>query len=120
MPLAHSLFEQPWPDDFSYFQVGFIVDDIAASASDWTEVFGVGPFFVREPLETAWVFGGKAGLVPLQVATSWAGPVQIELVKQCCDRPSLFRDDYWGRSSGFHQFCTVTPDYDGKKQHYEK
>jgi Glyoxalase/Bleomycin resistance protein/Dioxygenase superfamily len=120
MPLPHALFEEDWPEDFRYFQMGFVVDDIPASAAKWSEVFGVGPFFVSDPVEAPWLFRGQPGSVTIQIATSWAGPVQIELIKQWCDRPSMFREDYWGRSTGFHQICTVTPDYDGKKAHYER
>jgi hypothetical protein len=120
MSPSHPLFEQRWPDDFSYFQMGFVVDDIVTAAALWSEVFGVGPFFVYDPAEVPWRLRGEEAFVTMQVATSWAGPVQIELIKQHCDRPSIFQETYWGRSTGFHQVCTVTPDYDGKKQHYER
>ena len=49
-----------------------------------------------------------------------AGPVQIELIKQHDDRASVYRDLFAKGESGFHQLCTVTPDYDGKKAHYER
>ena len=44
----------------------------------------------------------------------------IELIKQHCDRPSVFRDWSTGKVSGLHQLCTVTADYEGRKAHYER
>ena len=41
--------------------------------------------------------------------------MQIELIQQHCDRPSVFRDWSQRRRPAFHQLCTVTPDYDGRK-----
>ena len=46
--------------------------------------------------------------------------MQIELIKQHCHRPSVFRDWSTGNVSGLHQLCTVTADYEGKKAHYER
>ena len=51
---------------------------------------------------------------------SQAGPVQIELIQQHCDRPSVYRDLVGKGESGFHQLCTVTADYDGKIAYYEQ
>ena len=56
----------------------------------------------------------------MQVAVAQAGPVQIELIKQYCDRPSVYRDLVDQGESGFHQLCTVTPRLPRKKAHYEQ
>ena len=118
--VPHALFEQKWPEgQFCYFQMGFVVDDIGAAAHDWARVFGVGPFFVNPPVDARWRFQGHDAEVTMQIATSWAGPVQIELVKQHCERPSIFGPPLWAGSTGFHQVCTVTPDFDAKKRHYQ-
>ena len=58
--------------------------------------------------------------VDVQVAVAQAGPVQIELIKQHCDRAERLPRLSASGGSGFHQLCTVTPDYDGKKAHYEQ
>jgi hypothetical protein len=54
----------------------------------------------------------------MQIAVAQAGPVQIELIEQRCDRASVFRDLFAAGQSGFHQLCTVAPDYDGKKGYF--
>ena len=119
--ITHRLFQQPWPEgEFRMFQLGFVVDDVVGAATHWSRVFGVGPFHVLPPIELPCTYRGTASAVDLQVAVAQAGPVQIELIQQHCDRPSVFRDLVDKGESGFHQLCTVTPDYDGKKAHYER
>jgi hypothetical protein len=116
---AHRLFEQPWPDgEFRFFQLGFVADDLLATAARWASVHGVGPFHVLPPTEVSCSYRGTQSAVEMQIAVAQAGPVQIELIEQRCDRPSVFRDLFAKGRSGFHQLCTVAPDYDGKKAHY--
>jgi hypothetical protein len=116
----HPLYEQPWPDgEFRFFQLGFLVEDVLAAAATWARVFGVGPFHVLPIAEQHAIYRGAENSISIQVAVAQAGPVQIELIQQLCDRPSIFRDWHRGRISGLHQLCTVTSDYDGKKAHYQ-
>jgi Glyoxalase/Bleomycin resistance protein/Dioxygenase superfamily len=114
------LFQQPWPDgEYRFFQLGFIVDDLLDTAARWASVFGVGPFHVLPRIEVACTYRGTDSAVAVQVAVAQAGPVQIELIKQHCDRPSVYRDLFPAGESGFHQLCTVTTDYDAKQAYYE-
>jgi hypothetical protein len=118
-PPAHPLFTQPWPEgEFRFFQLGFVVDDLVTSARRWVDVFGVGPFHVLPRMEVACTYRGADSLVEMQVAVAQAGPVQIELIQQHCDRPSIYRDLFGRGETGLHQLSTVTADYDGKKAHY--
>ncbi|XVQ14133.1 VOC family protein [Spirillospora sp. CA-255316] len=118
---AHPLFDQAWPEgEYRFFQLGFLVDDLLGAASTWARVFGVGPFHVLPVVDQHATYCGRENTVTLQVAVAQAGPVQIELVQQHCDRPSIFREWHRGRVSGLHQLCTVTQDYDGRKAHYER
>jgi hypothetical protein len=45
--------------------------------------------------------------------------VQIELIQQHDDTPSLYRDWSKNATSAFHQVATVTSDYAGKLAHFE-
>jgi hypothetical protein len=115
------LFQQQWPEgEYRLFQLGFVVDDLLGAAAHWARVFGVGPFHVLPPIEQPCTYRGTESGVNIQVAVAQAGPVQIELMQQHCDRPSVYRDLFGKGESGFHQLCTVTRDYDGKKAHYER
>jgi Glyoxalase/Bleomycin resistance protein/Dioxygenase superfamily len=114
------MFEQPWPEgEFRFFQLGFLVADVFEAMDHWTKVYGVGPFHLLPVIEQELTSHGVPANITIQVAVTQAGPVQIELVQQLCDRPSIFQDWHRGRVSGLHQLCTVTPDYEGRKAHYE-
>ena len=119
-PPAHPLFEQPWPEgEFRFFQLGHVVDDVFAACAAWVRTFGIGPFHVLPVVEQRATYGGEMRAVQIQVAVAQAGPVQIELIQQHCQTPSIFQDWSRGGSSAFHQIATVTDDYDGKKAHFE-
>lgn len=114
-----TLYQQPWPaegDGFRFFQLGFVVDDVVRAAGRWASVFGVGPFHVLPPADVPCTYRGAETGVALQVGVAQAGPVQIELIEQRCDRPSVFRE--LATPTGFHQLCTVTPDHDGTVASY--
>jgi hypothetical protein len=119
--IEHRLFQQPWPEgEYRFFQLGFVVDDLLVAAARWASVYGIGPFHVLPPIETSCTYRGAQSAVNLQVGVAQAGPIQIELIKQHCDRASIFRDLFGKGESGFHQLCTVSPDYDGTRAHYER
>jgi hypothetical protein len=115
----HRLYEQSWPSgDFCFFQLGFVADDLLTTAARWARVHGIGPFHVLPPTEVSCTYRGTESTLEMQIAVAQAGPVQIELIEQRCERPSVFRDLFGPGRSGFHQLCTVAPDYEGKKTHY--
>jgi len=119
--IPHRLFEQAWPEgEYRLFQLGFIVDDLVGAAERWALVHGVGPFHMPPRAEAHCTYRGAAATIDVQVAVAQAGPVQIELIKQHCDRPSVYRDLVAGGRSRFHQLCTVTADYDRTAAHYEQ
>lgn len=117
---AHPLFEQAWPEgEYRFFQLGHVVDDVLAASATWARVFGIGPFHVLPVTEQQLTYGNESRSIRLQVAVAQAGPLQIELIQQHCDTPSIYRE--WSRdgTSTFHQMATVTSDYDAKKAHFE-
>ena len=118
---AHPLYEQSWPEgEYRFFQLGFYVDDLIAAARRWATVFGVGPFSLLPRRVSTSTYRGHEAECEVQLAAAQAGPVQIELVHQFCDRPSIYRELFPTDGNGLHQLCTVTSDYDGKKAHYER
>ena len=119
MPMEHRLYQQHWPDgEFRFFQLGFVVDDLLAASERWARVYGVGPFHVLPPVEVPCTYRGTESEIAMQIAIAQAGPVQIELIEQRRERASVFRDLFAKAQSGFHQLCTVTPDYEGKKGYF--
>jgi hypothetical protein len=117
--IAHRLFQQPWPEgEYRLFQIGFVVNDLIGTATRWARVFGVGPFHVLPRMQVACTYRGAASTIDMQVCVAQAGPVQVELIEQHSDGPSVFRDMFEPGASGFHQLCTLARDYDGAKAHY--
>lgn len=113
------MFEQPWPDgDFRFFQIGHVVDDVLAASAAWAATFGVGPFHVLPVVEQRADYGGDVRTVRIQVAVAQAGPVQIELIQQHGDTPSIYSEWSRGGTSAFHQIATVTYEYDAKLAHF--
>lgn len=116
----HPLYEQDWPEgEYRFFQLGFVVPDLTSAAERWATVFGVGPFTVLPAMEVACTYRGTDTVIPMQVAGAQAGPVQIELIHQGDDQPSVFRDVFAAHENGFHQICSVTSDYEGKVAHLQ-
>ena len=112
------LYAQAWPEgDYRFFQLGFVVDDLVAVARRWASVHGVGPFHVLPVVEQVVVADGVSSAVSMQVGVAQAGPVQIELIQQHCDRPSIFREWTLDGARPFHQVATVTPHYEARKAH---
>ena len=115
-PTPHRLFQQAWPEgEYRMFQLGFVVDDLLAAADRWVRVFGVGPFHVMPRVSSSCRYRGTDSYVDIHIAVAQAGPVQIELIQDFTDGPSVFRDVH-----GLHQVSTLTRDYDGRKAHYER
>jgi hypothetical protein len=119
--LEHRLYEQPWPEgEYRFVQIGHVVDDVIGAAAAWARTFGIGPFHVLPIVDQRLrLSDGETRTLRVQVAAAQAGPVQIELIQQHCDTPSIYRDWSRGGTSTFHQIATVTRDYDAKKRHYE-
>jgi hypothetical protein len=117
---SHPLFEQPWPEgEYRFFQLGHVVDDIVRAAGRWSSTFGIGPFHVLPVVDQKLTYAdGDVRTSKIQVGVAQVGPVQIELIQQHCDTPSLYRD--WSKegASAFHQVATVTSDYDAKLSHF--
>jgi len=74
-------------------QNGYVVRDIEAAMRHWTERLGVGPFFYveRAPIED-FRYQGKPSDLEVSIALSNSGPLQIELIQQRNDAPSMYRE----------------------------
>ena len=73
-------------------QNGYVVRDIEAEMNHWVEVLGVGPWFYMEsiPVED-FRYKGEPSPLDFSVALANSGDLQIELIQQNNDAPSLVR-----------------------------
>ena len=74
-------------------QNGYVVRDIETALAHWTEVLGVGPFFYfeRVPIED-FRYRGEPSPLEVSIALANWGELQIELIEQRNDAPSMYRD----------------------------
>ena len=74
-------------------QNGYVVRDIEAALLHWTGVMGVGPFWYieRAPLQ-AFHYRGEPSPLEVSIALANSGDLQIELIEQRNDAPSMYRD----------------------------
>jgi hypothetical protein len=73
-------------------QNGYVVRDIAAEMRHWSEVLGVGPWFYAErvPVQN-FRYKGEPSPIEVSVALANSGPLQIELLQQRNDAPSMYK-----------------------------
>lgn len=74
-------------------QNGYVVRDIEAAMAHWTEVLGVGPFYYIEQVDVEnFTYKGKPSDAKLSIALANSGDLQIELIQQRNDAPSMYMD----------------------------
>jgi hypothetical protein len=74
-------------------QNGYVVRDIQAAMRHWIEVLGVGPWYYIERLPvTDFRYKGEPSPVDVSLALANSGALQVELIQQRNDAPSMYRD----------------------------
>lgn len=103
-------------------QVGYVVKDIEQAMLQWSNL-GVGPWFYKaQVVSTEFRYYGRASALPqLSIALANSGELQIELIQQRDDAPSLYLDSlaangegaqhlaYWTRER-FDEHCAMLLD----------
>ena len=72
-------------------QIGYVVTDLDQAMAGWLEL-GVGPWFVMRGLPMQALYRGEPCETTLSVAWSNSGEMQIELIQQLDDTPSIFTE----------------------------
>lgn len=74
-------------------QIGYVVKDIEQAMAQWVRL-GVGPWFYKPDVGTTeFRYYGKDSPAPaLSIALANSGDLQLELIQQRDDAPSLYRD----------------------------
>ena len=92
-------------------QMGFVVDNFEDPIKHWTEKLNVGPFFILEHLDLKdFHYRGSKSDIDFSVAISFSGDMQIELIKQHCDTPSIYNEFSEIKRGDLHHICRLTPD----------
>jgi hypothetical protein len=93
-------------------QVGYVVRDIEQAMMQWARM-GIGPwhYFEKVPVED-FRYKGVAYDLQMSVALANSGYVQLELIQQRNDVPSLYRDFLQTTGEGAHHVAYWTEQFD--------
>ena len=93
-------------------QNGYVVRDIHAAMDHWVRVHGVGPWFFVERVKVDWFrYRGEDSPLDMSVALANSGDLQIELIQQNNDAPSLYRDFLAAGHEGLQHVAYWSTDY---------
>jgi hypothetical protein len=92
-------------------QIGYVVKDIEKAMDHWVKL-GVGPWFYKEDVgSTEFNYYGKPSRIPkVSIALANSGDLQIELIQQRDDAPSLYLDSLKKNGEIAQHIAYWTPD----------
>ena len=98
------------------FQYAYFVDDVFDAARRWAVVNGAGPFFVTEHHRAdRFTYRGTDVEADVTYAFGYSGDVQIQLIAQHDDAPSIYRDMFEPGRFGFHHVAKYVAAYDEER-----
>lgn len=92
-------------------QIGYVVRDLDHALLNWLAL-GVGPWYVLRGQSQSGLYRGQPCTVPISVAFSNSGDLQIELIQQEDDTPSIYTEFLATGRDGFHQLAWWANDFD--------
>ena len=98
-------------------QNGYVVRDVEAAMEHWIKVLGVGPFYYIEKVPIDWFkHRGVEQDIQLSIAMANAGDLQIELIQQRNNAPSMYLEFLDAHGEGMQHMAwwstTYQQDYD--------
>jgi hypothetical protein len=94
-------------------QIGYVVRDIQAAMDQWVRL-GVGPWFYIEDVTTDYFrYRGEDSGLKMSVALANSGDVQLELIQQRNDAPSVYKDFLESGREGAQHIAYWSTDYQG-------
>jgi hypothetical protein len=89
-----------------FVQTCFVVPDLESAMQRWLATSDAGPFVVMSHVVPQnGLYRGRPAHLEMSCAFAQAGPMQIELIEQHSDGPSVYRDVYGPGEGGFHHLC---------------
>jgi hypothetical protein len=85
-------------------QIGYVVTDLDRAMQSWIDL-GVGPWFVIRGLPIRARYRGDPCETTLTLALSNSGEMQLELIQQADDTPSIFTEFLKTHGPGYHQLA---------------
>lgn len=102
-------------------QYAWVVPSLEAAARHWHAATGIGPFLVNRDIAVeGQLHRGRSGSTRFSTAVAQHGDVQIELVTQLDDAPSVYRDTVPAGRTGFHHTAFLSADFDADRAAFLK
>jgi hypothetical protein len=93
-------------------QNGYVVRDIHVAMDHWIRQLGVGPWFYIERVKTDYFrHRGRHSNVEMSIALANSGDLQIELIQQRNDAPSMYKEFLDAGHEGLQHVAFWTKDY---------
>ncbi len=93
-------------------QNGYVVRDIEAAMDHWVRVLGVGPWYYFDRVRIDWFrHRGAPSEIEMSVALANSGDLQVELIQQRNDAPSLYREFLDSGREGLQHVAYWTTEY---------
>lgn len=92
-------------------QIGYVVANLDSAIADWLAM-GVGPWFVIRGLRQDVRYRGQPCSVELSLAWANVDDMQLELIHQTDDTPSVYTEFLAEHGEGFNQLCWWTDDFE--------
>jgi methylmalonyl-CoA/ethylmalonyl-CoA epimerase len=95
-------------------QVAYVVENLDNSIQSWDQQMGVRPFAVARdvaPFVGAKYRGENCDDMRMSLGFAYMGDVQLELIEQRDDRPSIYKEMLDRGNPGLHHYCFGVEDY---------
>lgn len=83
-------------------QLGYVVEDLDAAVAAWTRQLGVGPWLFIRNIPLQCVYRGQPTQPLIDIALSYRGEVQVELIQQRNAAASPYREALDAGRNGLH------------------
>ncbi len=100
-------------------QISYVVTDIDEAIERWHHQVGLGPFAVaREcaPFQNATYRGQKIDELVINLGFAYIGELQLELIEQCNDAPSIYREALERGRTSPHHYGVCVEDFAAQRQ----
>ena len=103
----------------SVVQMAWVVNDLEEAAHRFHRIYRCGPFLMNRHIKLGDPrYRGIPMRTDFSTALAQAGDVQIELIQQHDDTPSVYRDLHAAGSEGFHHVAMIVPDVAEEVERY--
>ena len=92
-------------------QIGYVVTHLDEAITSWLAL-GVGPWYAIRGMPMSALYRGEPCEITLSLALANSGELQVELIHQDDETPSIFTEFLAAKGAGFHQLAYWAEDFD--------